>query len=1303
MYNIGDSKNVFAAYYNMGLNNFYKTIVHVFNVVGIEQTFSYDDSTNADAPLLFNDARTHILLQKMAKLYKGDIDDDAFCEKVKEKCVYCSKEQRASLDDAMKGFKESIRLTDEQKIRFRQLLFRHFPMLGPVMADETERNVKRDKRDKKTTKKSNIEDSYEKLLDVTLDQCLLQLANFYDCMVCYRNYFSHYKSSLKTGKEEHALAIKLDKMITTSRRIDKKKRNTTIEYEFLTGSKHYDKVGNSFVENEHFYFNPKTKIGEKEVKKGEEVVMVPVFNLSDFGKVYLCTLFLSKKYAKMFQEAIGLFSDNGFTLEENETMSELMSVYRIRVPLGRSLDSKSTKTTLGMDILSELRKCPPELYEVLSAEGQRFFEVESEDKKVEDDNEAVPKNANEKVLMKRFADRFPELALQYIDEKKLFEQIRFHIRLGSYRFEFYQKKCIDGGEHLRRIQKEVNGFGRLQEIETKRKSVWKDVLQKSVYREVKLENEDVYLDLLQFPKDSVNNEPYILDSRAQYNIHNNRIGLYWNRKNDEKAVLGSDELLYLPELNVVEKDDKKRAPLMMPAPLCSLSVFELPGLLFYQYLYDKHGKNDNKYDSAEVLIMQKYKEIVSLFEDIHNGHLTPSCFSEVLLKEKYNLQLSDIPEKIAHWLCPEKKFHGQCDEREECSPQQRLVHLTKQHLKALCEDLQTRLKRYDDDRKRIGDKDNKYGKNGYADVRDGTLAARLTKDIVKWQPLNGRRSKMTGRNVNVMQAFLAFYGRQKAGTAVFGEETAVNGLEKMFREAKLIGNEVKAYDHPFLEKVVKRNPRNIEELYKFYLEEEIIKLKDLLDGELDINTIRQIPFVHPDRARYENRDDAAIRRLAARYLKVTDRDSNDNTVEHEATLLLPDGMFVDPIRNILKKEYADNLHLMAILPEEGAKDNSDRNAAYHITKYFEIVLDDQCQLFYRPKDHTDSFARNYDLFSLLQNNWGENNTLLPWPMTPDQIIEDLNTKSDNPKYGKAIREEIDNFVETWIEDEIEWRKKKVLQKNNKKDKRYNVLSPKQMEKIRTGAVNEANKLYERLCKALKDCQKSEKTIRRYKTQDMILFLMAKDLLGESIGRGNDPLFKLQNVCEERFLRQTMDYTFVVEIDGREVSVVQPKMSIKNFGAFYHLLDDERFIALLKEFPEVKRWYYNKLMSELTYYDHIRPLVFKIMNDIEQFIYEDVCHGTLPNSIDGNSFSTVLALIGNEKLNNRDQSVLVKIRNAFGHNHFRVPFEQCMKTDVLDEYKQWVAVEETDEKKQHPLITYHVYKYAQDKQQLINNK
>ena len=1298
MYSIGNSsKNVFAAYYNMGLNNFYKTIVHVFNVVGIELTFSYDDPTNADGPLLFNDARMHILMQKMADLYKGGMDEEKFCKEIKA-CIYCSVEQRASLDDAMKGFKESIRLTDEQKIRFRQLLFRHFPMLGPVMADETERYVKKDKRDKKTTKKSNIEDSYEELLDVTLDQCLLQLANFYQCMVHYRNYFSHYKSSLKTGKEEHTLAIKLDKMITASRRIDKKKRNTTIEYEFLTGSKHYDKVGNSFVENEHFYFNPKTKIGEKEVKKGEEIIMVPVFNLSDFGKVFLCTLFLSKKYAKMFQDAAGLFFDNGFTPEENEVMSELMSVYRIRVPRGRSLDSKSTKTTLGMDMLSELRKCPPELYEVMSSEGQRFFEVESEDKKVGCDDEAVPKSANEKVLMKRFVDRFPELALQYIDEKKLFEQIRFHIRLGSYRFEFYQKKCVDGDKHLRRIQKEVNGFGRLQDIETKRKSVWKNVLQKSEYREVKLENEDVYLDLLQFPKDNVNSEPYILDSRAQYNIHNNRIGLYWNRKDDQKAVLGSDELLYLPELNVVEKDDKKKAPLMMPAPLCSLSVFELPALLFYQYLYDKHGKNGKKYDSAEVLIIQKYKELVSLFTDIRNGHLTPSDFSKALLKEKYNLQVSDIPEKIAQWLCPKKKFQGQCDESEECSPKQRLVNLTKQHLKALCEDLQARLKRYDDDRKRIGGKDNKYGKNSYADVRDGTLAARLTKDIVKWQPMNESGKKMTGRNVNVMQAFLAFYGRQKIGIAVNREKTAVVLLERMFREAKLIGNEVKVYDHPFLEKVVKRNPRNIEELYKVYLEEEIKKLEELLDMELDTNTIRQIPFVHLDRKRYDDRDDAAIRRLAARYLKVADRDSNDNTVEHEATLLLPDGMFVESIRDILKKEYADNPQLMAALPEGGAEDNSDGNAAYHITKYFETVLADQCQPFYRPKDYEDRFARNYSLFSLLEDRW-EGNTLLPWPMTPDQVLEELKRKTENPKYGKAIREEIDNFVETWFEDEIEWRKKKALQKNNKKDNRCNVLSPKQLEKLRSGAVNEAKKLHERLCKALKDCQKSEKTIRRYKTQDMILFLMAKDLLGESVGRDNDPLFKLKNVCEERFLRQAMDYTFVVEIDGREVSVVQPKMSIKNFGAFYHLLDDERFIALLKGFPEVKRWYYNKLMSELTYYDHIRPRIFEIMNGIEEYVYKKMCHG----DIDGNSFSAVLALVGNETLGERERSVLVKIRNAFSHNHFRVPIEECVGPDTVKEYEQWVAKEETGGEKQHPLITYHVYKYAWDKQQQINNK
>jgi hypothetical protein len=93
-----------------------------------------------------------------------------------------------------------------------------------------------------------------------------------------------------------------------------------------------------------------------------------------------------------------------------------------------------------------------------------------------------------------------------------------------------EKTCINGEEEIRSQQKEINGFGRIQEIEQKRQTEYQDFLQTAKEKSVKIEGEDINLDLLQFEKDSADSKPYITDSRAYYNIHNNRIGLLWKEK-----------------------------------------------------------------------------------------------------------------------------------------------------------------------------------------------------------------------------------------------------------------------------------------------------------------------------------------------------------------------------------------------------------------------------------------------------------------------------------------------------------------------------------------------------------------------------------------------------------------------------------------------------------------------------------------------------------------------------------------------------------------------------------------------------
>lgn len=135
------------------------------------------------------------------------------------------------------------------------------------------------------------------------------------------------------------------------------------------------------------------------------------------------------------------------------------------------MESQSGRMALALDMLNELQKCPSELFETLSPKDRSRFRVEV-DITNSSENNSSDNSEESQVLMMRFQDRFPRLALRYIDECNVFDKIRFQLSLGKYRYAFYDKMCIDSKEpdRVRSLQKDLNGFGRLQEIEEERKN-----------------------------------------------------------------------------------------------------------------------------------------------------------------------------------------------------------------------------------------------------------------------------------------------------------------------------------------------------------------------------------------------------------------------------------------------------------------------------------------------------------------------------------------------------------------------------------------------------------------------------------------------------------------------------------------------------------------------------------------------------------------------------------------------------------------------------------------------------------------
>ena len=1321
-----DMRRIYGGYFNLAMGDFYKTIMHIFSILGIKQTTErYSGKGELRERPLFTQDNLSLALRGIAKYLsdskKADAVRKSFQSQLKLKVKKFNpeseqdKKQADLYDQTLTDLMASLNLTSEQKVQFQRLLFRHFPFMGPIMADvadyqifseirKASEGINSNNERELRKKKSAVINSYEKMRSVTLTQCMEELCKISQCLTECRNFYTHFKpyNSNKSLKQQYevqaAVAIKLDKILTASRRIDKRRVSiSTEEMEFLTGADHFKEVDKKFIEREDFYFNPK---GFRQIAGMTE----PVPALSDFGITYFCLLFLSKSYGRLFLDETGLLNKTPFNEDENALMREILGVYRMRTPRGKRLDSQSDASALGMDMLNELRRCPAPLYDVLSQKGKRFFED-----KVQRENGHTP----EVVKRLRSEDRFSQLALRFLDEKQSLGDIRFQIRLGTFRYRFFDKVCIDGKKRVRRIQKDITGFGHLAEIETIRQEAWQDKLQHAEYKSVKQEYEEGNIDLLQFEKDSDRTQPYVTARRAEYNIHNNRIGLYWDLEENERLLTGKG-LSYVPELITAENDGKRIAPVKMPAPLCSLSIRELPALVFYSLLQQKYNAVDgHNYLTADEIIKNKYSGLVKLFSDIRDGNYSrPADVKlKVHLKQSYSgLNLTDIPDKIRHYLM---------DGLSDTDPRQCLLERTvgkNGTLERMQEMLQRRLDTFEHDRRMIGDKQNAYGKKSYSDVRSGALAMFLTRDMVKWQASDrGGRNKITGLNFSVLRSSLS----------LFGQDIDFDALRGIIDNSGLTKGE---HAHPFLGKVLSLHPVNIEQFYLFYLEEEIRTIKDLMTRKRNVDLLSEIPFVHPERVRYNQIDSGkSIQELAARYLTINDKDSSGNTVTHRAIIQLPDGLFISSINRLLMTEFRSNAALRKAIgsndnpcdyKRSGKHNNSNKNAAFHIAKYFELILEDRNQPFYYSKKTdinpetlktnygpVDRFAREYLIFTMLRNK-KKGPGFEPLYLSPDQINGFLSERAldshgqeiplTDPQTGIALSSEdgtplfkkkISDRIESFIQDE---RSRRIRKAEEKK------------KTIKTEKLDsEDHELREQLARAVRFCKDNERTIRRYKTQDMVLFLMAKELLGGIMDKDKaEPgTFKLCNVCSEGFLRQTMRFEFKVRTaEGKQVSIVQPNMSIKNYGEFYRLLVDERFISLLERLRRVDTLNYNKLMGELTTYDRYRSVLFGIIHQVEESImektktdlsdetkeefYVDNDFGNPPKRNNFRSLLSLLDSIDESELTQDECEILIMIRNAFSHNHYRIPFDEWIQEDNLKKYCDWMAAEDVP-RENHP--------------------
>lgn len=445
-------------------------------------------------------------------------------------------------------------------------------------------------------------------------------------------------------------------------------------------------------------------------------------SLSFMGLVYLISQMIEKQYATMFFDALGrrfysicdtIPQINVGTKEnrrrrdmyvgedavrqrekQRSALREAFSILRLRLPKER-LESTRCDIALGLDILNELGKCPQELFDLLSVENQNKFRIKS--------------NIGEEVLMRRYGDRFPQFALRWLDETKKFRKLRFHVSYGKYRWLFCpEKKCADGETRPRWLQKELNGFGRIQDIENMRTGVvpgWDGV---NLIRKF----EDVVSD--------DQTDAYITDFRSQYLFNRDKIGLSM-----------SDNIPGIHERNVV--------------PDAWLSVYDIQAVLFMALLRDGGVE-------VESIISNCLTVYKKLFDDFRNKKWDNinkdkiSTYAAGNGSVKYTLQWKDVPRRILDKVMSVKR--KSFDEKAE-TMLNLMVNRTERQLNGFREQLEIAL---DVD-------NNKQGKARFVDIRAGRLANFLAKDIVRLMPVaDGGTNKPTGLNYRIVQKEIATFG-----------------------------------------------------------------------------------------------------------------------------------------------------------------------------------------------------------------------------------------------------------------------------------------------------------------------------------------------------------------------------------------------------------------------------------------------------------------------------------------------------------------------------------------------------------------
>lgn len=1069
--------------------------------------------------------------------------------------------------DKMRILNEPVEPEIEHSLR--KLLCRHFPFAVWICSPIR----------KKDSKEDSADEDYRVISVKELRDCLKTVSY---TLNYFRNYYSHTRH-VETRSEdiiaasrnsEKQTGIFLNKVCTVATR--------RVKSRFSDKS---NKGQAGMIDDQSMKFITEGKVkfrnnnGIKETIYNPEHFLYPLFldrssalrdgtnpeRLSTVGKIQLICLLLDKKYITEFLDQSGFLSafNNDAPaprLSERRLIFEVLSDLRIRLPQ-RKIDATCNDIQVALDMLNELKKCPKELFELLEAKDKATFSILA--------------STGEHILLRRSSDRFTQLALQWFDVNKAFSRIRFQMNAGIFRYLFNDSKtCIDGKTRLRVLQEPLNCFGRIQEVEDSRESNRDG--NDGPWRGFEIKGFD------EAARNDVNCLPYINDSRTRYLITEDNIGIRFS---------GNDEACgnYFPRID--EKNGKYKVT-CLPAQ-CMISIYELQAMLFLHLL---NPGNDGGIAPVEKIIIDKVESYRRFFSDIKNGLLTPSGLTESSLNDKltstYGISLSDIPDKMKEYLL-KKNNKG----RGFNAYRDRLIETLKEETEYRI----NRIKRLEENLKATNSDTNKPGKPGYVQIKPGSLASFISKDIVFFQECNADQ-KMTGLNFSVMQGLIATFGSQEGATA--------DDLRMAFCKSGLIAANGSCGTHPFLAIAFNAGVKNTLDLYKKYLNAR----KSYLSGIIPDNA----PFLHADRTRWAVNDDAYYKDYAERCL--------------QRPVILPRRLFEASIRENLLALNGENANaLKEVIIDAGGHCNS----SFMIDSYFYYVKNDSPQVFHGACEGDMIHTYGHRFFQVVRRNLKNAEAIL------SKLEKDSNT---HKIYIGALSEAI-----SWAKKNPVAKSASSIGKSSCKEHSEDEIAL--MIKRAFNEYMETEKTLRRY--VIQDELLFLAAMRTIKSKLGVPDSEWKlGSIGSKSGSILDKELPLIQTPAKFSNIKRRPYTNDIEKDLVEFVIEQHNVSIKDYGEIYRILADERLYGLLK-YHKNETVLASDLKNEIEKYDEKRVKVFEDIMNYEKKITNGLTDKQLCESIDQVNANIDFKVMQTfDTMNdNLTKMELRSIRNAFCHNSY----------------------------------------------------